>query len=191
MITIVTGSERKREEIQKYIDSRVEYVFASHEVDEIQGTAEEILKKKADSAYEIVKGPVLVEDYSLYVDMLSGFPGPYVKSLLSQGELGKIVKNLSKLGKISCTAECLYGYIDENKKYHTFSTREDGELIESKEEASGLFGVDMLLVQKGTDKPYHYLTQEEKDKISIRRKTIDKLVQYLREKSSQVEQAIC
>lgn len=181
MYTIVTGSERKREEIGRYIKNRIEYSFASYDIDEIQGTAEEILKKKTLSAYEIVKGPVLVEDYSLYIDMLAGFPGPYVKSLLSKGELGEIVRNLTKLGKVKCTSECLYGYIDKKGKYHTFSTREKGELIKSEEEASGLFGVDVLLVQDGTDRPFHYLSQEEKDRVSVRRKTLDKVIKHLQE----------
>ncbi|KAI5189139.1 inosine triphosphate pyrophosphatase [Nematocida minor] len=179
MLTIITGSERKKGEIKKYIDGRVEYKFISHDLEEIQGSAQEIIKNKVYAAYEIVKGPVVVEDYSLYIDLLCGFPGPYVKSLLLNGELGEIVSNLSPLGKISCTAECLYGYIDKNNKYHLFSTKEQGYLMPSKENTSGLFGVDMLLVPKGADKPFFYLTEQEKDERSIRRKTINKLIEHL------------
>lgn len=182
MITIVTGSPRKTAEIEKHIDGRVKYKFLTQDLDEIQGTSTEVIRRKVLDAYKIVKGPVVVEDYSLYIDILCGFPGPYIKSLLKNGELGEIVKNLSSLGKLSCSAECLYGYIDESQNYHLFSTKVHGVLVRTEESTAGLFGIDQILIQDGTDKPYYYLSETEKDEHSIRRKTIDKLVECLTKK---------
>ncbi|KAH9386682.1 inosine triphosphate pyrophosphatase [Nematocida major] len=181
MIAIVTGSPRKQKEIEKYIDGRIEYTFVSHDLVEIQGTSLEVVKHKLLSAHKLVNGPVLVEDYSLYIDILCGFPGPYVKSLLGNGELGRIVKNLSPLGEIACTAECVYGYIDANAEVHIFTQKSRGVLVPSEEEASGLFGIDQLLVQEGTSKPFHYLEDAEKDEHSVRRKTLDKVIKHIEE----------
>ncbi|KAI5139023.1 Ham1 family protein [Nematocida ausubeli] len=179
MITIVTGSPRKRKEISSYIKDRIEYTFIAKDLDEIQGTSEEIIRNKAKAAHEIVQGPVVVEDYSLYIQKLSGFPGPYVKSVLKNGELAEIVNNLSQLGEITCTAECFYAYIDKNNEFHLFSTKANGILIPSENKFNPLYGVDEFLIQNGTTVPYAQLSDAEKDENSIRRLTIEKLIQHL------------
>src|SRR3989344_5979324 len=46
---------------------------------EIQGDPEEIVKHKLKRAYEVYKHPVLVDDVSVHIEALNGFPGPYQK----------------------------------------------------------------------------------------------------------------
>ncbi|MBI5139362.1 hypothetical protein HZA26_02005 [Candidatus Nomurabacteria bacterium] len=46
---------------------------------EIQGDPEEIIRHKLKRAYEIFKHPVLVDDVSVHMEALKGFPGPYMK----------------------------------------------------------------------------------------------------------------
>ncbi|KAI5166197.1 inosine triphosphate pyrophosphatase [Nematocida sp. AWRm78] len=187
MITIVTGSSRKKQEINEYIDNRIQYQFIEQDLDEIQGTSTEIIQNKLKTAHKLVKGPVVVEDYSLYIDKLCGFPGPYVKSVLRNGELSKIVNNLAPLGELKCTAECLYGYIDESDECHIFSTKVNGVLIPATPVTDGLFGVDHILIQENTSVPFFYLTKEEKNKNSIRRKTINQLIEHL-EKEKKIKE---
>ncbi|KAI5189539.1 inosine triphosphate pyrophosphatase [Nematocida sp. AWRm77] len=179
MLTFVTGSARKRKEIAKYLGESIEYRFISEDLPEIQGTAREILEKKLKDAYAIVKGPVVVEDYSLYIDRLCGFPGPYIKSLLSNGALGKIVQNLAPLGELECTAEGLYGYLDHNKQMWIFSTSTRGRLVPPKKTTDGLYGVDDCFVQEGSSQPFFYLSEAEQDKLSIRKTNIEKLLQHI------------
>jgi len=179
-ITIITGNERKRKDIARHIGDQIEYEFVEMEIEEIQGTAQEIIRKKLEEAHKIAKGPVIVEDYSLYIDVLKGFPGPYVKFLLVNGELGEIVKNLRPLGEITCRSECVYGYIDENNKAHIFSADTKGVLVPAESETRGNWGIDSCLIQEGTTKPYRYLTEEEQDRVSIRKRTIEKLLKHIK-----------
>ncbi|KAI5185390.1 inosine triphosphate pyrophosphatase [Nematocida homosporus] len=178
-ISIVTGSERKRSEISAVIGTKLPYTFLAYDLDEIQGAPRDIITRKLQDAYELAKGPVVVEDYSLYIDRLAGFPGPYVKSLLKNGELGRIVKELAVVGEVRCSSECLYGYTNKQGETFLFSATAQGVLVPSEREASGLFGVDELLVIDGTDKPYLYLSPEEKDQHSIRKKALEQLMAHI------------
>lgn len=48
------------------------------DIDEIQGTIEEIARDKCRRGAEIVGGPVLTEDTALEFKALGGLPGPYM-----------------------------------------------------------------------------------------------------------------
>lgn len=48
------------------------------EIDEIQGTIEEIARDKCKRGAEVVGGPVLTEDTALEFKALAGLPGPYM-----------------------------------------------------------------------------------------------------------------
>ncbi|KAI5181679.1 inosine triphosphate pyrophosphatase [Nematocida sp. AWRm80] len=190
MISIVTGSPRKKDEITRYIDGRIEYQFVSYDLDEIQGTATEIIEKKAREAYKLIKGPLLVEDYSLYIDFLGGFPGPYIKSILAAKQLSKIISTLSALGEIKCRGECTYGYIDQTGKLSIISADHLGVLIppESEEKATGLYGVDGSLIIEGTNKPFSELSKEEQDRVSVRRHALDKLITHIKNEEQKNKQ---
>lgn len=51
---------------------------ADVDIDEIQGTIEEIAIDKCRRAAEIIGGPVLTEDTALEFRALGGLPGPYM-----------------------------------------------------------------------------------------------------------------
>lgn len=76
---IVTGSKFKfgdlAAKLQDYFDCE-QKIWNEHE---IQGDPEEIIRHKAQRAYEIFKHPVLVDDVSVNMEALNGFPGPYQK----------------------------------------------------------------------------------------------------------------
>ncbi len=76
---IVTGSPFKFADLSmklsEYFDCE-QKVWNDHE---IQGEPEEILLHKLRRAYETFQHPVLVDDVSVSLDALNGFPGPYMK----------------------------------------------------------------------------------------------------------------
>lgn len=55
----------------------------SMELEEIQGSAEEIVHHKAYQALGAIQAPLIVEDVSLSSPALNGLPGPYVKHFVS------------------------------------------------------------------------------------------------------------
>jgi len=76
---IVTGSPFKfgdlSAKLSEFFDCE-QKVWNDHE---IQGHPDEILKHKLKRAYETFQHPVLVDDVSVSMDALNGFPGPYMK----------------------------------------------------------------------------------------------------------------
>lgn len=48
------------------------------DIDEIQGTIEEIARDKASKGAAAIDGPVLTEDTALEFKALNGLPGPYM-----------------------------------------------------------------------------------------------------------------
>lgn len=60
----------------------LELVQNTFDIDEIQGEDPEvIIRDKAQKAYELVGGPVVVSDDSWNIPALNGFPGAYMKSI--------------------------------------------------------------------------------------------------------------
>lgn len=77
-VNFITGNKNKLAEVRAILDSVVDLQSKSVEVDEIQGTIEEIAFDKARRAAEKVQGPVLTEDTALEYRALKGLPGPYM-----------------------------------------------------------------------------------------------------------------
>lgn len=48
------------------------------DIDEIQGSIEEIARDKASKGAQAINGPVLTEDTALEFKALNGLPGPYM-----------------------------------------------------------------------------------------------------------------
>lgn len=76
------------------------------DVSEIQSTdPDAVVRWKADAAYERVGSPVLVDDFSLFLDGLNDFPGPLVKHLLKETGL-RGLRGLSHVADAGCTFRC-------------------------------------------------------------------------------------
>ncbi|GEM_PF-2684969 len=76
---IVTGSTFKFGDLAFKLSGFFDCEQKIWDEPEIQGDPEEILKHKLKRAYEIYKHPVLVDDVSVNIGELNGFPGPYMK----------------------------------------------------------------------------------------------------------------
>lgn len=81
-LIIVTGNPLKFEQIDHVLSEYFDCEQKSFATYEIQGTPEEILLDKLNRAYAHFQTPVLVEDTSLHIETLGGFPGPYIRDFL-------------------------------------------------------------------------------------------------------------
>mgnify|MGYP000122524988 CR=1 FL=1 len=81
---------------------------------EIQGTSEEIALEKAKKALEIIKSPFIVEDVSLHLSALGGFPGPYIKPMLSVLGPDGLYDLVHRYGDYRATAICHAVYFNPN-----------------------------------------------------------------------------
>lgn len=95
-ITFITGNEAKLQDAQKTFTNGVKIVGKKLELLEIQShNQKDILLYKARQAFDLAKGPVLVDDTNFYIDSYNGFPGTLTRCVNSM--LG--IKGLSKLYK--------------------------------------------------------------------------------------------
>lgn len=76
------------------------------DVDEIQSTDPDVVvERKANAAFERVGDPVLVDDFSLFMDGLNRFPGPLIKHLLMETGL-RGLEGLASVADEGCTMRC-------------------------------------------------------------------------------------
>jgi inosine/xanthosine triphosphate pyrophosphatase family protein len=101
VIRIVSGNQFKRKEFSNGF-GMPSVEFVSYEFVEIQGSTEEIVIHKLDQLTPpLISEIVVVDDTSLELSALDGFPGPYVKPMLAVSPIDKIGDKLSKLGDSS------------------------------------------------------------------------------------------
>jgi len=78
-VLFASSNEHKYEEAEKILaEFGIELEFFKTDLIEIQDDSlSKIALQKALNAYEKCKKPVIIEDDGLFIDSLSGFPGPY------------------------------------------------------------------------------------------------------------------
>lgn len=77
-VNFVTGNANKLREVKAILEPGIEVRSNPLDIEEAQGTIEEVTESKCRRAAEIVNGPVLVEDTALCFNALAGLPGPYM-----------------------------------------------------------------------------------------------------------------
>src|SRR3989344_1411493 len=78
-LLIVTGSKFKFHDLSLKLREHFDCEQKIFNEPEIQGSSEEIIRHKLKTVYEIFKQPVLVDDVTVAMEALNGFPGHYMK----------------------------------------------------------------------------------------------------------------
>ncbi len=148
-ITMVTSNKGKAKEVAAFFGGSVEVVYVALEIPEHRSDdVGEIARGKAQYAYERLKTPLLVDDTGLFIDALSGFPGPYAAYVLhSIGNAG-ILKLME--GKTDRTARFITGiaFADE-RGVHVFKGTIEGRITDAPRGTGG-FGYDPIFEIGGT-----------------------------------------
>ena len=151
--------------------------------DEIQSESlKEIAQKSVQNAYGRSHLPIFVEDAGLFIDALSGFPGPYaayVYHTIHNSGILKLMENMADRhakfqsviaycdDRTPCEPECFYG---ESKGGIT--------LAERKEQGKSGFGFDPIFQPAGSNKTFAEMTIEEKNGYSHRAMAIRKFAEW-------------
>lgn len=187
-ITFVTGNENKRIEVVKILGGKDtdkgsqvgEYyiVNKSLDIEEVQGTIDEVTIHKAKSAAQIIGGPVLVEDTCLGFTAFNDLPGPYIKWFVESLGLEGIVKMLYKFDDKSARAICTFGYCPgPGQEVKLFQGITEGEIVDSR--GSRHFGWDSIFQPQGHEQTYAEMDLKVKNTLSHRYKALDKLRAFL------------
>jgi inosine triphosphate pyrophosphatase len=176
-VTLVTGNPDKLKEIQTIASDTTILVSRPIDLPEIQSLdLKEIIDNKVRAAYEIIKGPVIVEDVSAGLDDLEGLPGPFYKFF--REKMGDTI--LVKLASISksndVTIQCLAAYYDGEQIIYGHGEIH-GKAVEPRGENG--FGFDPVIIPDGQNRTMAEMSPKEKNEISHRGQAFKKLFAQL------------
>lgn len=146
------------------------------DLDEIQAIdVKKVVEHKTKQAFKIIKRPVITEDTGLYFEEWHGLPGALAKFF--DQSIG--YKNLCQMLKSNrqAKAQTVIGYFD-GKRYQSLIGEVKG-MIAKKPRGKNNFGWDVIFIPDGYKKTYAELTNKEKNKISMRRKAVEKFKKYI------------
>lgn len=147
-VIFVTGNQDKADYLARMLGIPLER--QAHELEEIQGTIDQIVAHKARQAYELIGKPVLVEDVSLGFDAFDGLPGPYIKYYVHQQDgLEKLCRMLDSFPTRRAKAEGVFGYFD-GQRLELIRGELLGEIAEHPRGTNG-FGWDPIFCPDGFD----------------------------------------
>ncbi len=177
-IILVSGNLNKVNEFKEILKDSFEVENVKLDIDEIQSMSlKEICEFKAKEAYKIVKKPLLVEDTGFFIDELNGLPGPFIKFFeerLGKGAAIKLLGNSTNRGAKNICGVCFY-----DGKELIFEEAEMKGLVSNEIKEGYGFGFDFCFIPEGYDKTFSELGLDEKNKISARKKVIDKIKKSL------------
>lgn len=187
-ITFITGNANKLKEVVAILadgDSSQgakvgNYLIKNQslDLDEIQGTIDEVTIHKAQSGARILNGPVLVEDTCLGFDAFNDLPGPYIKWFVKSVGLQGLVDMLYKFDDKGAKAICTFGYCrGPGEPVELFQGITHGKIVTSRGPTD--FGWDSVFQPDGFEETYAEMDKKVKNGISHRYKALEKLREFL------------
>lgn len=186
-LRFVTGNSHKYTEVKDAIQKNFpdfEVIQSNVELLETQADSlEEVALFKVNSVKNLVKIPYFIEDAGFFVDdVCNGFPGVYSSYVMKTIGFDGILKILEGKTTRNAHFESVIAYLDEDEKVHIFKGINKGKVSFEARGNSG-FGFDPIFISDETPgKTFAELKLEEKNHISHRRRSLDKLVEFLKKK---------
>ncbi len=165
----VSSNPHKYKEAKKILDSfGIKLGFFKSELEEIQSNSlKDIAIHKVKNAFSKYKKPVIVEDDGIFINSLSGFPGPYssyvFKTIGNKGILNLLTtKRQAKF--VSIITYC------DKKTIESFEGKIIGSIANS-QKGNG-WGYDPIFIPKNSNKTFAQI--DDKNQISHRYKALKK-----------------
>ena len=155
--------------------------------DEIQSeNLKDIAKASVINAYKRSHLPIFVEDAGLFIDALSGFPGPYAAHAYKTIHNSGILKLMEGSTDRRAVFQSVIAYCDEETPCEPvcFCGESKGEitLAERKGHGKSGFGFDPIFQPAGSGKTFAEMTIEEKNGYSHRANAIRKFAEWYKQK---------
>ncbi|GJC88211.1 inosine triphosphate pyrophosphatase [Colletotrichum liriopes] len=184
VVNFITGNANKLREVKAILEPAITVQSQAVDLEEVQGTVEEVTLAKCRKAAETVgcpthrersyhiQGPVLVEDTCLCFKALDDLPGPYIKwfmqSIGHQGLNNLLIAYEDK----SADAVCTFAYSPgPGHEPVLFQGRTQGKIVPPRGPAD--FGWDAIFEYDG--QTYAEMEKATKNKISHRGLALRKL----------------
>lgn len=205
-IYFISGNKNKQREVEAVFEEfgiKDKLEFINMDLIEIQGTSEEIIEAKCNEAIKqdntLQDKEFFVEDTSLHLSALHGFPGPYIKYFEEIG-LENIVNIIHKLGNKFAKAITIIGHYKNGKinkiygetagsiEYPKYKDSYDGykhfiryNHVYAPEDLKSInevyFGFDPIFQPLGSSLTFSEMTREDKYKIAHRTLAVKKMIE--------------
>ncbi|KAF3084002.1 nucleoside triphosphate pyrophosphohydrolase ham1 [Orbilia oligospora] len=175
-ITFVTGNAGKLAEVQAILGQYIKIDNHGLDLEEIQGTIEEVSSAKCKKAAEALQGPVLTEDTCLCFNALNGLPGPYIKWFMQGVGHSGLNKLLAGFEDKSAEAVCTFAFSEgPGSEPLIFQGRTQGKIVCPR--GPPKFGWDPIFEYEG--QTYAEMDKEKKNSVSHRGKALQKFKDFL------------
>lgn len=180
-ISLITTNANKVKEISSILkEYSISVEWIKIELVEIQSNdIIEIVKNSAYNALSMINKPFIIEDAGLFIDALNGFPGPYsayvYKTIGNDGIL-RLMENVSNRNAVFKSA---IAYWNNEKGVNIFLGEAYGTIAFEKRGIG--WGFDPIFIPKEFPKQTYAELGTLKNKISHRRKALEKFINWLKE----------
>jgi len=123
--------------------------------------------------------PFILEDAGIFIDALKGFPGVYSSYVYHTIGLEGILELLGKTSNRNAFFKSVFAYGTPEGNMQLFIGECKGKII-YEQKGNGGFGFDPIFTPKGYNETFAEMHIEEKNKISHRGKSLEKLYQFLK-----------
>ncbi|MBX7108103.1 MAG: RdgB/HAM1 family non-canonical purine NTP pyrophosphatase [Chitinophagales bacterium] len=189
-LIFATQNLHKRDEVQSLLGGEIIVtsladLHFSEDLAETHATLEENALEKAMFISNRFGMDCFAEDTGLEVESLQGAPGVYSARYAGEGKqaednirllLHNLGGNANRRARFR-TVICLYM---QQRPYY-FEGIVNGSIANSPSGSYG-FGYDPVFIPEGSDRTFAVMTQEEKNAVSHRRKAIDKMIRFLKDR---------
>jgi inosine triphosphate pyrophosphatase len=174
-IYFITGNDGKFNEAVKLMP---EIERVDIKLPEIQGlNPQRVIAKKLEVARTLHEPPLIVEDTSLYLNGLNGFPGPLIKWMLKAvGDQG-IYDLCRKIEDRNAVAKTVIGYDDGSGEVQYFEGEIEGQIVQPSGNEG--FGWDAIFQPEGLNETFAEMGEDYKPEFSMRTQAFKKLKDYL------------
>ncbi|KAJ2162484.1 acetyl-coenzyme A synthetase 2 [Coemansia sp. RSA 552] len=177
-LTFVTGNKNKLAEMQDLLRGVVDLQSRGLDLEEIQGTTQEVALAKCRQAAEAVKGPVITEDVGLGFNAMNGLPGAYIKWFLKELKPAGLYRMLQGFDDKSGFAICTVAYCaGPGQDPVLFEGIHRGRIVEPR--GPPVFGWNPIFEPEGHRETYAEMSDETKNSCSHRFLAVQKLKAFL------------
>jgi XTP/dITP diphosphohydrolase len=182
-VLFASSNTHKYEEAEKILAKfGIKLGFFQTELVEIQDDSlSKIALQKAENAYDKCKKPVIIEDDGLFIDSLSGFPGPYSSYIFNTIGNNGILKLIGDNRDAQFVA--IIAFCDSSNEPTLFESSVAGTI--SKNIRDGGWGYDPIFIPKNQNLPAlppfsfkTYAELDDKNKLSHRYEALKKFASW-------------